>query len=508
MAVWYDGTVISALERRGQVAGAPTQPRAELPFVDVTGAEVWRAIFNPLNTGSAASAAAVAGGTPGLDPAPAGTRVCYTTGWYSGAVDFGGLSVPSGAMRNTFVAKMQQSSTSGFVQWAQAFASPAPNEGLCVAPSPFCSPPGGGGAAASSIPMGAAAAAAGPVPPPGPPTCFPANTVCVGGYFSGETDFSPLISRIPVNAEDAYVAFVPSIGGAVADVLTFGGTGSDRVRGIAVDQRTSDIVVTGYYTGSDINFNPNGQFAGPIGGGGAGGTNLFVAKYRVILDQGFKVVLYWRYTFGTSGDDSGTAVALDAAGDVYVTGYKADVAGKGDLWIAKFAGNPSAYLHPQMLWEKNWSGTGDDKGFGVAIDGLDRPLFTGQFGLPRGEQPEGPTYCLDFDPSAATDTKCTAGGLDIFVSRFRPNGSYETGRTPSATTTTIRAPPSPSIRPRPHAWRMRGTSAPVLPPSGTPWISTRAQRGVFRSRASARMMPSRTVSSQRFPAPSVTRSAL
>ncbi|MCC6659919.1 MAG: hypothetical protein IT437_03435 [Phycisphaerales bacterium] len=425
VSVWYDGTVVSALERRGQVAGAPTQPRAELPFVDLNGAEVWRAVFSPLNTGSASSAAAVAAGQADVE-ATLPTRTVYTTGWYSGLVDALGFTLPSAAARTTLVSKLAQSGTSpGFAAWTTNYASESANEGLCISTSAPCGIVTGGGGAGTM----AAGAALLALPPPGPPTCYQVATVDVGGYFSGSTIFvpgDPYFTRTPHNGEDCFVTVHQASTGTLKDVLTFGGTGNDRVRGIAVDPRTHDIVVTGFYSGTDINFNPNGQFSGPIAGGGTGGTNMFVAKYRIIQNTPttFTIVLYWRYTFGTSADDIGTAVALDSAGDVYVTGYKADITGAGDLWMAKFAGNPPAYEHPQMVWQKDWAGTGDDRGFGVAIDGIDRPIFTGQFGLPRGET-DTPTYCLDFDPNSGTDTKCTAGGLDIFVSRFRPDGSYD-----------------------------------------------------------------------------------
>lgn len=442
VAVWYDGTAITASEVRGQVTPDPTVPRGEVAFLDrAGGAELWRAVFQPdsLVTGSACAALAVAAGCPDVEGNPS-SRFAYSTGWLTGRVQFDpptpGPTLTAGTARNAFVVRMNNGGALGnFVIWATQFVSASANEGLCVAVSAPCGSCGGAPGASASMSGGSAFAsfAAGTPPPPAGCLC---SFVAVGGYYSGETRFgsdaaSPTLTPPIGNGEDACITllYAPDLGsgspgGLTQMVLGLGGVGADRVTGIAVDPKTNDVVVTGTFTSGAIDFDPGPGIVGPLPGTFPGGTNIFVAKYRINEVAGvWKLVLYWRWTAGTTGDDGAASVALDSAGDVYVTGSLADAGGKGDLWLAKLAGFPVSTPNTAVLWQHNWPGVGDDRGHGVAIDGLDRVLVTGQFGRdPSGDQ----FYCLDFDPSPnGTDQRCVGGLLDLFVSRFRPDGSYD-----------------------------------------------------------------------------------
>src|SRR5207247_1001404 len=89
---------------------------------------------------------------------------------------------------------------------------------------------------------------------------------------------------------------------------------------------------------------------------------------------------------GGTLDDVGNGIAVDGATNVYVTGYFADIVTFGgtnltaagtndfsDIFLAKYdaAGN--------FLWVRQAGGTGDDRGNGVAVDAGGNVSITGQF---------------------------------------------------------------------------------------------------------------------------------
>ncbi len=127
--------------------------------------------------------------------------------------------------------------------------------------------------------------------------------------------------------------------------------------------------------------------------------------------------LDWLFTTGTSGNDAGAAVGVDIAGHVYATGWKVGQAATRDLWVCKIEQPLGSFCEGHETTTCAWtgaaggllySGTGDDAGLGLVVDGIDRVYITGQF-----------ANTIDFDPStAASDNQTSAGGLDLFVTRL------------------------------------------------------------------------------------------
>ena len=107
-------------------------------------------------------------------------------------------------------------------------------------------------------------------------------------------------------------------GGVVGWIALLGGTGSDLGRAVAIDS-ANNIIVVGQTT-SD----------------GAGGTDVLIAKYN---SAG---ALQWDRTLGGTGDEIGTAVAIDSADNIIVVGQTgSDGAGGTDVLIAKLPPNGS-----------------------------------------------------------------------------------------------------------------------------------------------------------------------
>jgi hypothetical protein len=160
------------------------------------------------------------------------------------------------------------------------------------------------------------------------------------------------------------------------------------------------VVVAGAFTGT-MNFG-----GGPLAS--AGLYDIFLAKFDPTG------ALQWSKRFGGSGTDVATGVALDAAGNIVITGSfqntvslgGASLVSKGgdDIFVAKYdaAGNP--------LWSRAYGTTRDDEGHAVACDLLGNVIVTGHYG-----------NAIDFGGGATP----FAGSVDVFVLKLDANGAYQ-----------------------------------------------------------------------------------
>lgn len=132
---------------------------------------------------------------------------------------------------------------------------------------------------------------------------------------------------------------------------------------IAIDTTTNNVVVVGVFN-SDLSAFYGSNFFAAIGGG-------FVAKYNASGS------VLWAFPVGNNQDDACNGVAIDSAGNIYVTGYVENVAdvkgtlvgapiyvssvGGKDMFVAKY--NSAG----QLLWAKSGGGMADDEGYAVAV---------------------------------------------------------------------------------------------------------------------------------------------
>jgi hypothetical protein len=188
-----------------------------------------------------------------------------------------------------------------------------------------------------------------------------------------------------------------------------GGSGADQGRGIAVDGAGS-VVVTGLTASANFPTSP-GAFDATLGDG----QDAFVTK----LDPSGSMLLFSTYLGGTTlpgapGIDAGFAVALDAAGNVFVTGITASADfptlggfdtsynGSGDAFVTKFSATGA------LLASTYLGSAGNDQGFGIVVDASGAPIATGV------------TAAAGFPTSPLTYDATFNGLNDAFVTKLVP----------------------------------------------------------------------------------------
>ena len=146
-----------------------------------------------------------------------------------------------------------------------------------------------------------------------------------------------------------------------------GGSDSEGGWGIAVDG-SGNVYVTGWTDSTDFPLSESvpAQFEN------AGLMDAFVVK----LNPSYSELIYSTY-LGGSGDDHPLGVAVDGPGNAYVTGRTNST--DFPLHDALQLGNNGGYdafvtkLSPSgsgLVWSTYVGGSGDDNGYGIAVDGL------------------------------------------------------------------------------------------------------------------------------------------
>jgi VCBS repeat-containing protein len=399
------------------------------------GSDVFVAKYSP--TGAFVWARRMGGtsGEYGQGIAVAADGSVYTTGYFSGTVDFdpgGGTWNLTATGCDIFLSKLDPA---GNFLWARSMGGTLYDYGRGIAvaadgsvyitgdfvgtvdfdPGPDASNLSGGGAfvakfdsagnflwahnAVSAYGYGIAAT--------------PDGGVCATGTFYGTVDFDPGPNSVTLSSvgggADIFVWKLDAAGG-FGWVRGMGGSPSDDGYGIAVAGDGS-VYTTGHFalTGD---FNPGPEIFNLVS---AGASDVFVSK----LDSagGF----LWARNMGGNDMDFGYAIACAADGGVYTTGYfnttadfdpgvgtfnltRAGTSASPDIFVSKLdaAGN--------FVWARRLGGSSSDYGYGIAAAPDGSVYTTGSFG-----------GTADFDPSTGTFNLVSAGGTDIFLSKLLPD---------------------------------------------------------------------------------------
>lgn len=196
------------------------------------------------------------------------------------------------------------------------------------------------------------------------------GNVFVAGYTSSNNNGDADLLVASVNSSGKSLNYIAQ----ASNDFGFGGSGDDIAYGIAVDGYGSAVVV-GNTTSSDFPTTEGAFQATPPGGD----YDAFVLR----IDPAGQNLVYATYLGGT-GDEDAWGVKIDAFGNTYVTGdttstdfpvtpgaFQGTNGGGYDGFIAKFdnAGN--------RVWATYFGGNSDENSYGIAIDTAGNSYVTG-----------------------------------------------------------------------------------------------------------------------------------
>ena len=207
---------------------------------------------------------------------------------------------------------------------------------------------------------------------------------------------------------DAFVTKLDATGSALLFSTYLGGSAQDVGGGIVVDT-AGNAYVTGWTfstafptTPGAFDTSPNGDF------------DAFVTK----LDATGSALLYSTY-LGGSGQDLGSSIGVDTAGNTYLTGstrstnfpttpgsFDTTLTGGADAYVTKLNAIGSAPL----VYSTYLGGNDVDEGIGIALDAAGNAYLTGL------------TFSTDFATPGAFDTTVNGGG-DAYVTKLNAIGS-------------------------------------------------------------------------------------
>lgn len=206
-----------------------------------------------------------------------------------------------------------------------------------------------------------------------------AGDVYAVGSFWGTTDFDPSSKVKNVSASSTQQSsFVLKLdaNGKFAWVAPFQGNGGVYAVAVTLDSN-ENVIVGGNYSGS-IDFNPSSAVSKLIGEGN------FVTK----LNRS------GQFNWATRIDDGIWSLDTDLAGNVYSTGSIATVSGDTDIAVSKLSSSGS------LVWSESFGGSGNDIGWGIAVDSANNIYVAGGF-----------VDVADFDPDPNNSYNLgTAGG--------------------------------------------------------------------------------------------------
>jgi photosystem II stability/assembly factor-like uncharacterized protein len=324
--------------------------------------------------------------------------------------------------------------TMGNSQYDTAFVTKVSADGSSLVYSSYLGGSGGNGDPYGDIGTGIAVDAAG------------------NAYVTGSTSSSdfPIVNAFqptkggPSGNSNAFVAKVSADGSSLVYSSYLGGSGysdftlqyGDKGYGIAVDA-AGNAYVTGQTISTDF---PTANAFQPTKGGANDVSNAFVTK---VSADGSSLV-YSSYlggsglVYGPENSDAGQGIAVDGAGNAYVTGYTSSTdfptvhafqptTGNPDndtAFVTKVSADGSSLVYSSFL-----GGSGSDNGAGIAVDAAGNAYLTGitlstDFPTVHAFQP---TPGGGIDNDNAFVTKVSADGSSLVYSSYLGGSGYNLG---------------------------------------------------------------------------------
>lgn len=238
------------------------------------------------------------------------------------------------------------------------------------------------------------------------------GNVYVAGDFVGTADFDPgvgIFNLTAVSGNDIFISKLDSSGNFIW-AKAISGTNSDYCYAITI---SADIYITGSYTGT-TDFDPG---PGVFNLTTAGNNNIYICK----LDGAGNFV--WAKSFGNSaGNHMGFSIAVDptGSGDVYTKGrFEGTVdfdPGVGVFNLTNLTGGGGFISKLNSSGNFIWAialGGLSGQGRSIVLDASCNIYASGTF-----------IGTTDFDPGPGTFSLTSAGGGDVYVSKYNSAGNF------------------------------------------------------------------------------------
>ncbi len=206
-------------------------------------------------------------------------------------------------------------------------------------------------------------------------------------YLAGSTmspDFPKTVSTLPaLGSQDVFITKFDASGNLVFSTV-FGGSATERLSGIAVDNGGNIIIVGDTFSTDLPMVNPiqaafHGGICGEFGGTCPDG---FAAK----IDPAGGTIIYSTYLGGGFRFDNAFDVAVDLAGNAYVVGMTESATFEGASPVRPYSGGQDAFIAKippaggSFAYFTYLGGGGQDTGNAIAVDAAGNAYVTGVAG--------------------------------------------------------------------------------------------------------------------------------
>ena len=190
-------------------------------------------------------------------------------------------------------------------------------------------------------------------------------------YVTGQTEFSAVYDSYTLNSAGSHDILVArySTNGNISWIHRAGGRGGDVGHGIGVDAVHNTYVIGEIEDTAD--------FGSGISQISNGANDIFFAKYDVAGN------INWVQSYGSPGNDKGEAIVVTPSGDCYTTGYFSSSTDFGGTTLNSIGGYDIFIMKTNsagvVQWVRRAGGEGNDRGNGIAIDASGNVYVTGTY---------------------------------------------------------------------------------------------------------------------------------
>ena len=261
---------------------------------------------------------------------------------------------------------------------------------------------------------------------PAPMSGFGVVVTSIGQlYVAGQTVAAapspscPMADVTPITS--VFIIKLDSLGNSGQSLILSGCDGDSAAAGLALDG-SENVLITGSTKASNFLFTSNGfqQTYGDTAG--SGNTDGFLVELAASANANPGLPLYSTY-IGSTGNDTGNAVAADSSGKVYVAGQTCAATfhtttgpaygGACDGFALKI--DPSQSNAASLIYSTYLGGTAADSANGIAVDSGSNAYVAGS------------TASGTFNPTTATGfITATSAGTEGFLVKLNSAGSAAT----------------------------------------------------------------------------------